>query len=100
MRIIDDDGNQARGTVVFLVARGKVAVSEILYSYDKIFDDKFFNMDGYSGRPKLIRSGSYYNDGYGVDLSDYDNYVDNNDLQYQQDQVDQLSSISGTDSAI
>ena len=91
---MDNNDNQARGTIVFLVMKGKVTVSEMLYSYDKIFDDSFFNADGYSGRPKMVKSGSYYNDGNGVDLSSYDNYVNNNDLQYQKDQVDQLNSIS------
>lgn len=58
MRVFDRDRNQARATIVILIQSQKVWVSDIVYSYDKIFDDKFFNSGGFTGRPTLKDTGN------------------------------------------
>lgn len=60
IRILDNQGNQARASIVYNVKNGRVVLSEQIFPYDKIFDDNFFNSDGYIGRPSMVQSGSFY----------------------------------------
>lgn len=61
VRVYDGNKSQARATILFEVLEGKVSLSRILYAYDKVFDDSFYNFGKFKGKPVLISSGSYYN---------------------------------------
>lgn len=69
VRVVDEQGNQARASVVCEVKDGNVAVSEVVFPYDKIFDDGFFNSNGFKGKPTMTKSGSYYETKDNLDLS-------------------------------
>lgn len=81
MRIMDRNGNQARGSVVFDVLDGKVSISDTLFAYDKIYDDSFFNSGKFKGRPNLVKSSSYYNEEDKYDFTNYEYYTSAEDME-------------------
>lgn len=60
IRVVDSKGSQARATIVIQVSDGQVYLYNQLYPYDQQFDDSFFNTGTFRGRPKMVKSGSFY----------------------------------------
>lgn len=60
-------------------------VSNILFSYDQVFDDSFFNSGIFNGRPVLVKTN-------GTGSSDA--LANNSDFQTQTENIDKINSVS------
>lgn len=52
----DANGDEVKITVVLYCTNGKLFVSDLLFGYDEVFSDAFFNSGVFKGKPNFVKS--------------------------------------------